>query len=539
MFHSKYLKHVEPVATDRAIADDPIESQSTPLSAESLVVPPATRSPKRRRWTWLLIPLLLIGGLGLSFRWWQASQAKTTSGQASGGAAGAPGQPKAVSVNIETVATNTVQDSNVFVGTLESPRFVTIKPQVEGRINQLYVKEGDIVKQGQPIVGLQSDDAQALLQQRQAALQQANANLALLKAGTRPEQVAQARATLAQAQSKLTDAQSGSELEAIAQAEAQIVSAQSALTLARSRASRYAQLAKQGAVSQDSYAGYVNEQSNAAALLVVAQRKLDQLRQTRAADINSFSATVNQQQQNLQQQLNGSRPQEIAQAQSQVSQAAAQVRSAQVQLQYAKVLAPFTGIVGNIPLKIGDYAAKGDTLTTLTKNDSFDLNLSIPFARAKQLRAGLPVELLDAAGKSIAIGKVSFIAPTATADSQTILAKASFANNGQLLNRQSVQAKVIWDRRSGILIPVTAVSRLGGKTFVFVAETKQQERDGKTGLSAVQKPVELGAIEGNNYQVIKGVKPGEKIVTSGLLSLTNGVPIVAATPAGTTPQKAP
>jgi RND family efflux transporter MFP subunit len=540
MFHSKYLKHVEPVETDRSVADEPIESQATPLSAELLVVPPPSiRSPKRRRWTWLLIPLLLIGGLGLSFRWWQASQAKTTSGQASGGAAGAPGQPKAVAVNIATVATNTVQDSNVFVGTLESPRFVTIKPQVEGRINQILVKEGDLVKQGQPIVGLQSDDAQALLQQRQAALQQANANLALLKAGTRPEQVAQARATLAQAQSKLTDAQSGSELEAIAQAEAQIISAKSALTLARSRASRYAQLVKQGAVSQDSYAGYVNEQSNAAALLVVAQRKLDQLRQTRTADINSFSATVRQQQQNLQQQLNGSRPQEIAQAQSQVSQAAAQVKSAQVQLKYAQVLAPFTGTVGNIPLKIGDYAAKGDALTTLTKNDSFDLNLSIPFARAKQLRAGLPVELLDAAGKSIAIGKVSFISPNATADSQTILAKASFANNGQLLNRQSVQAKVIWDRRSGILIPVTAVSRLGGKTFVFVAETKQQDRDGKTGLSAIQKPVELGAIEGNNYQVVKGLKPGEKIVTSGLLSLTNGVPIVAATPAGNPRQTAP
>jgi len=189
---------------------------------------------------------------------------------------------------------------------------VTIKPQVEGRIVQILAKEGDRVQQGQPIISLQNDDAQALLQQRQAALAQANANLGLLKAGTRPEQIAQARATLAQAQSKLTDAQSGSALEGIAQAQAQIVAAQSALTLARSRANRYAQLVKQGAVSQDSYAGYVNEQRTAAAVLVVAQRKLDQLRQTRTADINSFSATVDQQQENLQQQLNGSRPQEIA-----------------------------------------------------------------------------------------------------------------------------------------------------------------------------------------------------------------------------------
>jgi RND family efflux transporter MFP subunit len=433
-----------------------------------------------------------------------------------------------------------VQDSTVFVGTLESPRFVTVKPQVEGRIVQILVKEGDLVRQGQPIIALQSDDAQALLQQRQAALQQANANLALLKAGTRPEQIAQARATLAQAQAKLRDAQAGSELDGIAQAEAQIVSAQSALTLAQSRANRYARLVKEGAVSQDSYAGYVNEQRNAAAALVVAQRKLNQLRQTRTADINSFSAEVDRQQQNLRQQLNGSRPQEIAQVQAQVAQAEAQVQSARVQLKYAKVLAPFTGTVGDIPLKVGDYAAKGDALTTLTKNDSFDLNLAIPFERVKQLRSGTSVELLDAAGKSIEIGKVGFIAPNATADSQTILAKANFANySGRLLNRQSVQARVIWNKRLGIAIPVTAVSRLGGKTFVFVAGRGQQSPDGKSSLVARQQPVELGAIEGVNYQVNKGLKPGEKIVISGLLNLNNGVPIVVAPEDNNNVQKTP
>ncbi|WP_309739039.1 efflux RND transporter periplasmic adaptor subunit, partial [Chamaesiphon sp. OTE_20_metabat_361] len=182
--------------------------------------------------------------------------------------------------------------------------------------------------------------------------------------------------------------------------------------------------------------------------------------------------------------------------------------------------------VGNIPLKVGDYVAKGDALTTLTKNDSFDLNLAIPFDRARQLRAGLPVELLDAAGKSIEMGKVGFIAPNATADSQTILAKASFANtSGRLLNRQSVQARAVWDKHPGILIPVTAVSRLGGKTFVFVADAGKQSQNGKSSLVARQQPVDLGAIEGNNYQVIKGLKPGEKIVVSGLLNLTNGVPI--------------
>ncbi len=478
-------------------------------------------SPKRRRWAWILGLVLLVGGVGLGWRWWQASHTSKAP-------AGAAAAPPPASVKVATVTTSTLRDSAEFVGNLQAQRFVNVKPQIEGRIERLYIKEGDRVQQGQPIVSLQNDDSQALLQQRQAALQQAQANLSLLEAGTRPEQIAQARATLAQAQAKLRDAQAGAQPQEIAQAVAQIDAAKSTLDLAKSRTQRYAQLAAQGAISQDLLEGYRQAQRSSEAALVVAQKRLAQLSNTRSSDISSLSAAVNQQQQNLQQLLNGARPQEIAQARSQVSQAAAQVRAARVQLQYTTVLAPFTGSVGNIPVKVGELAAKGDTITTLTKTDAFDLNLSIPLNRADRVRAGLPVELLDATGKSIATGKVSFIAPNATADSQTLLAKATFTNpNGRLLDKQYARARVIWAERQGVSIPVTAVSRLGGKTFVFVAQ-QQQTRDGKTALTALQKPVELGAIEGNNYQVISGLKPGEKIITTGLLSLTNGAPIAIA-----------
>jgi RND family efflux transporter MFP subunit len=522
MSQTKFSPPPIPLDVTQPDVDDASSYQPALPHAELSLDRQAAVPRRKRHWGWLLGAILLVGGVGLSLRWWQTSRASNPPG-----AAGAA-RPPAAAVKLATVATNTVRDSAVFVGTLEAPRFVSIKPQIEGRIKQLYIKEGDRVQQGQPIVSLQSDDTQAVLQQRQAALAQAQSNLALLNAGTRPEQIAQARATLAQAQAKLKDAQTGAQPQQIAQAVAEIDAAKSTLDLARARTNRYAQLAKQGAISQDLFEGYRQTESSDAAALVVAQRKLEQLRQSRGSDISTLAAAVEQQNQNLKQLQNGARPQEIAQAQAQVGQAAAQVRAARVQLQYTQVLAPFTGVVGDIPVKVGELAAKGDTLTTLTKNDSFDLNLSIPLSRAKQLRAGLPVELLDATGKSIAMGKVSFIAPNATADSQTILAKATFANsNGQLLNRQSVQAKVIWGERQGILIPVTAVSRLGGKTFVFVAQARQTP-DGKNSLTALQKPVELGAIEGNNYQVVSGLKSGEQIVTSGLLSLTNGAPIVVA-----------
>ncbi|MEJ6481313.1 efflux RND transporter periplasmic adaptor subunit [Nostoc punctiforme UO1] len=532
MSHSEFPDSPLPVEIEQPAVIDSSQ-QPQPLPERS------PKPPQKRRWPLILGIILLIGGIGFGWRWWQTSSA---SNPPAGGPAA--GQPMAIPVKLATVQPETVQESSEFIGSLEAPRSVIIKPQVEGRVTQIYIKEGNRVQQGQVIISLESDSVQAQLLQAKAALAQAQARLAELKAGTRQEEVAQARAQLTQAQARLRDAQSGSQPQEIAQAEAQIQSAKSDVELAQSRAKRYAQLRKEGAVSQDTLEGYVKEQQSAEAALVVAQKRLAQLRQSRTSSVNELAGALEQQKQNLRQLENGSRPEEIAQARSQVTQAAAQVQAAQVQLQYTKVLAPFTGTVGDIPTKVGDYVEKADQLTTLTRNDSLELNISVPLEEAKKLRLGLPVQMLNIQGQPTATGKISFISPDASSDSQTILVKANFGNSrSQLVNRQSVQTKVIWNERPGILIPVTAVSRLGGETFVFVAEAPTEKKAeptekkaeapaekkaGAPSLVAQQKPVKLGVIEGNNYQVIEGLKAGDKIVVSGILNLTNGAPITPA-----------
>jgi multidrug efflux pump subunit AcrA (membrane-fusion protein) len=264
MSNSKFPKYLVPAEVEQPAKDDSSQLHQQELAEES-VLEQEPSPPHKRPWIWILGTILVLAGVGSSLRWWQASRANN----APPSAAGSPGKPMAVPVKLATVRTQTVQESSVFVGSLQSPRFVTIKPQVEGRIKQLFIKEGDRVQQGQPIVSLQNDDAQAVLQQRIAAQQQAGANLALLQAGTRPEQIAQARATLAQAQAKLRDAQSGAQPQEIAQAVAQIDAAKAALDLSKSRTLRYAELTKQGAISQDQFEGYRQVQrSNEAALEV-------------------------------------------------------------------------------------------------------------------------------------------------------------------------------------------------------------------------------------------------------------------------------
>ncbi|MEH2251615.1 efflux RND transporter periplasmic adaptor subunit [Nostoc sp.] len=536
MTHSEFPDSPLPVEIEQAAVTDSSQ-ESQPLPKRS------PKQPRKRRWPLVLGIILLIAGIGFGWRWWQTRNA---SNAPSGAGAAAP-QP-AIPVKLATVQTQTVQESSEFIGSLEAPLSVPIKPQIGGRISQIFIKEGNRVQQGQVIISLEIDDAQALLRQKQAALQQAQANLAELKAGTRTEVVLQAKAQLDQAQAKYQDAVSGSLPQQIQQAEAQVNSVKSDLVLAQARAKRYEQLTKQGATSQDTLDEYVKNKDSTEAALVAAQKNLEQLRKNRTANIQQLSAALEQQRQNYRQQVNGNRPEDIAQGRSQVSQAAAEVQSAQVQVQYTKVLAPFTGIVGNIPVKLGQYVGQGDQLTTLTKNDSLDLNISIPLNQAKKLRLGLPVQMLDVQGQPTATGKISFISPNASLDSQTVLVKANFGNlRNRLLNLQSVQTRVIWNKRPGILIPVTSISRLGGETFVFVAQAPEQKpkaeasaqnpkaeapaqspRAGAPSLVAQQKPVKLGVIEGNNYQVIEGLKAGDKIAVSGILSLTNGAPITPA-----------
>jgi multidrug efflux pump subunit AcrA (membrane-fusion protein) len=82
-----------------------------------------------------------------------------------------------------------------------------------------------------------------------------------------------------------------------------------------------------------------------------------------------------------------------------------------------------------------------------------------------------------------------------------------------------VRARVVWGAAESPVVPVLAVSRLGGQHFAFVAE----EQEGA--LVARQRPVELGEIVGNDYVVLSGIEPGDRVIVSGTQSLADGFPV--------------
>ena len=105
---------------------------------------------------------------------------------------------------------------------------------------------------------------------------------------------------------------------------------------------------------------------------------------------------------------------------------------------------------------------------------------------------------------------------------QTVLAKATIANaNESLRTAQFIRARVVWGSQEKPVVPVVAVSRIGALYFAFVAEPDQ-----KGGYVVHQKPLQVGQIVGNDYVVLEGVKPGDKVVVSGTQYLIDGIPVV-------------
>jgi RND family efflux transporter MFP subunit len=208
-------------------------------------------------------------------------------------------------------------------------------------------------------------------------------------------------------------------------------------------------------------------------------------------------------------------------AKSQLQALDASVREQQVQLHYYSVTAPWSGIVGDIPVHVGDRVTTTTVLTTVDKPGTLEVYVYVPIERAAQLKMNMPVQILDGAGNVIADSRVSFISPQVDNTTQTILVKASIANNKDKLRQsQFIRARVIWGTQNSPVVPVLAVSRIGGQYFAFVAEAND-----KGAYVARQKPLKVGQMVGNNYVVLDGIKPGDKVIISGTQFLIDGAPV--------------
>ncbi|MEO1352421.1 MAG: efflux RND transporter periplasmic adaptor subunit [Cyanobacteria bacterium J06635_15] len=409
-----------------------------------------------------------------------------------------PGPPmgQGVPVQLRQVQTGTIEDSDEYLGALEAQTGVALQPEVSGRVTQVFVSSGDRVTAGTPIVQINPDRTQA-----EFSAAQANVNV-----------------------SRAARDSSAANLRSLEAREAELIAE---VALQEEEYRRTAALVEAGALADQELDIAVRDREAARASLQSAQQEIEAAR----ASLNQSNASL--------------------------AQAEANANATRQDLQERTVTAPIDGIVGDIPVKLGDYVETSTLITTIVQNEVLELEIDVPIEQADQLQPGLPVELIRSdTDEALATGSITFISPQTDADTQMVLTKARFTNlAGRLQDAQRVEARIIWERRPGILVPTSAITRLGGQTFVYTVEEADESASEEAGNGAPPpgggdpaagpmqvaklRPVQLGQIQDNEYPVLEGLSLGETIVISGILNLQDGTPVVPQSDEAEAPQSAP
>lgn len=208
-----------------------------------------------------------------------------------------------------------------------------------------------------------------------------------------------------------------------------------------------------------------------------------------------------------------------------LASASALTNTQQQQLAYYQIRSPFAGIIGDIPVHLGDYVSPTTMLTTVDENKDLEAYIYLPTERAAAVHTGLAVDFLDTAGTVLAKSSINFISPQVDNGLQSVLAKAPVTASTRLRNGQLVSARVTFATNQKPTVPILAVTRIGGQTFVYVAAAKGG------GYSAHQVAVTLDEPIGNIYPVQAGLKEGDRVITSGIQFLQEGVPVQPLSPA--------
>jgi membrane fusion protein, multidrug efflux system len=202
--------------------------------------------------------------------------------------------------------------------------------------------------------------------------------------------------------------------------------------------------------------------------------------------------------------------------------------AAQAALVAKKVLrAPFDGRLGITTVNPGQYLNTGDKVVTLQELDPLYVDFRLPQEQLAQVHTGLESRLaVDALPGASFSGTITAIDPLVDATSRNFQAEATVANpEHRLLPGMFVRVAVLAGAKQRyITLPQTSITYNPYGSTVFLAV--RQPNGSRT---AQQTFVTTGATRGDQVAILKGIKEGDEVVTSGALKLKNGTPLEVST----------
>jgi len=193
------------------------------------------------------------------------------------------------------------------------------------------------------------------------------------------------------------------------------------------------------------------------------------------------------------------------------------------------ITAPFAGRLGIVSINPGAYLNPGDQIVSLENSESLFVDFHLPQKELGGLARGQKLSVRsDAWPERLFDGEITAINSAVDAATRNVRLEGLISNKeGQLRSGMFVTLSV----RKGVVqhhltLPQTAVSYNAYGATVFVAKADENSKEEKPGLIAQQEFVTLGATRGDQVAILSGINDGDTIVTSGLMKLKNGTPLL-------------
>jgi HlyD family secretion protein len=286
--------------------------------------------------------------------------------------------------------------------------------KIPGQVVERAVDEGYPVKKDALIALLDDKDLKCDVAMRAAELQAAQALLAELEAGSRPQEITAAEAAMRRAEHALADLLAGSRPQEITSAEASLSAAEAQKVQAQSDFGRTKQLYNQKMVSKENYDASKTAFDVASERYREALERLSLVKEgPRKQQIEEARSALNQAKAQYDLVVAGPREEAKDQARAKVKQAEAALKLAQTKLEYATLYSSMTGIVMSKNIEPGEYVAPGTPVVTVGDMVNVWLRAYIPQLDQKRVNVGQKADVTIDGSNKVYPGRVSFIAQEA------------------------------------------------------------------------------------------------------------------------------
>ncbi len=382
----------------------------------------------------------------------------TESRSEKGGADKKNGPPPATIVKVEKVKNETVREMISIVGSVESPRVSRIGSEVEGIVEKIFIEEGDMVKKGRPLLQLSNSQLKIYIMEAKAEVEEAVKSLEELKAGNRPLEIEEAKAAMNEAAALRT--------------------------IAKNEYERNQQLFKDKVIDKR--------------LLTNSQLEADAAE--RAYHQKKFAYDLS---------LEGTRKEEIAKSEASVNVKKSKVILLKDRLKKTTIYAPFTGVIVDKLVEIGEWVDGGQQVLKISQVDPIRITLPVPESVVNQINIGTEVAIkVNAFTGRTFTAKVYKIIPEAQKGSRTFPVILVLHNPETLLKiGMMVRGMLPYGKhRKALFVPQDAITVSKGQNVVYVVD-----KDNK----AKRVPVKTGIQRKSLIEVKGDLSPGDLVVTRG------------------------